>query len=409
MELNRDNMKRAMVLILYTVAILALAFHMEYVAAFLKAAFRLLFPFLAGAAIAFILNVPMRFIENRILGGVLKMKEDSRLKRPASLLLAIFSVLAIMAVVVLVVVPELTDTLMGLKRLVPAFFENMQIQAERVFAQYPEIVEYINSIEVDWKTLMEDVAAFVTVGAGSILSSTVTAAVSIASGLTTLSISFIFSLYILLQKETLSRQFKRLFYAYFPEKAVDRGLDILRMTERIFSKFLTGQCTEAVILGTMFFITLTVLRLPFALLIGVLIAFTALIPIFGAFIGCAVGIFLMLMVSPMQALWFTIIFFVLQQIEGNLIYPHVVGGSVGLPSIWVLAAVSLGGSMLGIMGMLVFIPLCSVAYALIKEDVGIQLKEKKIERAKWTSAREQKAQEKQEKDLGTPSEAEHKN
>lgn len=409
MELNKDNMKRAMVLILYTVAILALAFHMEYVAAFLKAAFRLLFPFLAGAAIAFILNVPMRFIENRILGGVLKMKEDSRLKRPASLLLAIFSVLAIMAVVVLVVVPELTDTLMGLKRLVPAFFENMQIQAERIFAQYPEIVEYINSIEVDWKTLMEDVAAFVTVGAGSILSSTVTAAVSIASGLTTLSISFIFSLYILLQKETLSRQFKRLFYAYFPEKAVDRGLDILRMTERIFSKFLTGQCAEAVILGTMFFITLTVLRLPFALLIGVLIAFTALIPIFGAFIGCAVGIFLMLMVSPMQALWFTIIFFVLQQIEGNLIYPHVVGGSVGLPSIWVLAAVSLGGSMLGIMGMLVFIPLCSVAYALIKEDVGIQLKEKKIERAKWTSAREQKAQEKQEKDLGTPSEAEHKN
>lgn len=409
MELNKDNMKRAMVLILYTVAILALAFHMEYVAAFLKAAFRLLFPFLAGAAIAFILNVPMRFIENRILGGVLKMKEDSRLKRPASLLLAIFSVLAIMAVVVLVVVPELTDTLMGLKRLVPAFFENMQIQAERIFAQYPEIVEYINSIEVDWKTLMEDVAAFVTVGAGSILSSTVTAAVSIASGLTTLSISFIFSLYILLQKETLSRQFKRLFYAYFPEKAVDRGLDILRMTERIFSKFLTGQCTEAVILGTMFFVTLTVLRLPFALLIGVLIAFTALIPIFGAFIGCAVGIFLMLMVSPMQALWFTIIFFVLQQIEGNLIYPHVVGGSVGLPSIWVLAAVSLGGSMLGIMGMLVFIPLCSVAYALIKEDVGIQLKEKKIERAKWTSAREQKAQEKQEKDLGTPSEAEHKN
>lgn len=409
MELNKDNMKRAMVLILYTVVILALAFHMEYVAAFLKAGFRLLFPFLAGAAIAFILNVPMRFIENRILGGVLRMKKDSRLKRPVSLLLAIFSVLVIMAVVVLVVVPELTSTLMGLKRLVPAFFENLQIQAERVFARYPEIVEYINSIEMDWKTLMEDVAAFVTVGAGSILSSTVTAAVSIASGLTTLSISFIFSLYILLQKETLSRQFKRLFYAYFPEKAVDRGLDILRMTERIFSKFLTGQCTEAVILGTMFFITLTVLRLPFALLIGVLIAFTALIPIFGAFIGCAVGIFLMLMVSPMQALWFTIIFFVLQQIEGNLIYPHVVGGSVGLPSIWVLAAVSLGGSMLGIMGMLVFIPLCSVAYALIKEDVGIQLKEKKIERAKWTSAGEQKAQEKQEKDLGTPSEAEHKN
>ena len=164
---------------------------------------------------------------------------------------------------------------------------------------------------------------------------------------------------------------------------MDKGLGVLRMTERIFSKFLTGQCTEAVILGTMFFVTLTILRLPFALLIGVLIAFTALIPIFGAFIGCAVGIFLMLMVSPVQAIWFTIIFLVLQQIEGNLIYPHVVGSSVGLPSIWVLVAVSLGGSMMGIVGMLIFIPLCSVGYTLLKEDVGIQLAGRNVKADKY--------------------------
>ena len=146
----------------------------------------------------------------------------------------------------------------------------------------------------------------------------------------------------------------------------------------------------------MFFVTLTVLRMPFALLIGVLIAFTALIPIFGAFIGCAVGIFLMLMVSPVQAFWFTIIFFVLQQIEGNLIYPHVVGGSVGLPSIWVLAAVSLGGSMMGIVGMLVFIPLCSVGYALLKENVGHQLARKHIsgEKTAVPVAKQEKKQEK---------------
>lgn len=396
MELNKENMKKIMLLILYTIVILSLAFHIEYAAKFLKTGLQLLFPFLVGTAIAFILNVPMRFIETKVLGGLLGMKEKSRLKRPISLLLAILFVLVIVAVVSLVVVPELTGTLIGLKRLVPAFFENLQIQSERVFAQYPEIVDYINSIEVDWKALMEEVAAFVTVGAGSILSSTVTAAVSIASGLATLSISFIFSLYILLQKETLARQFKRLFYAYFPEKTVDRGLTVLRMTERIFSKFFTGQCAEAVILGTMFFVTLTVLRMPFALLIGVLIAFTALIPIFGAFIGCAVGIFLMLMVSPVQAFWFTIIFFVLQQIEGNLIYPHVVGGSVGLPSIWVLAAVSLGGSMMGIVGMLVFIPLCSVGYALLKENVGHQLDRKHIsgEKTDVPVAKQEKKQEK---------------
>ncbi len=396
MELNKENMKKIMLLILYTIVILSLAFHIEYAAKFLKTGLQLLFPFLVGTAIAFILNVPMRFIETKVLGGLLGMKEKSRLKRPISLLLAILFVLVIVAVVSLVVVPELTGTLIGLKRLVPAFFENLQIQSERVFAQYPEIVDYINSIEVDWKALMEEVAAFITMGAGSILSSTVTAAVSIASGLATLSISFIFSLYILLQKETLARQFKRLFYAYFPEKTVDRGLTVLRMTERIFSKFFTGQCTEAVILGTMFFVTLTVLRMPFALLIGVLIAFTALIPIFGAFIGCAVGIFLMLMVSPVQAFWFTIIFFVLQQIEGNLIYPHVVGGSVGLPSIWVLAAVSLGGSMMGIVGMLVFIPLCSVGYALLKENVGHQLDRKHIsgEKTAVPVAKQEKKQEK---------------
>ena len=139
---------------------------------------------------------------------------------------------------------------------------------------------------------------------------------------------------------------------------------------------------EAVILGSMFFVVLTVFRLPYALLIGVLIAFTALIPIFGAFLGCAVGIFLMLMTNPINALWFVIIFFVLQQIEGNLIYPHVVGSSVNLPSIWVLVAVTLGGSMMGVIGMLVFIPLCSVCYALLKEDVGSRIKEENMEEKK---------------------------
>ena len=213
-----------------------------------------------------------------------------------------------------------------------------------------------------------------TTGAGTVLSSTFSAAMSIASGLTNFSIAFIFSIYILLQKETLSRQFKKLMYAYFPEQWVNEWIRVIRLTDQTFSRFLAGQCTEAVILGAMFFVAMSLVKLPYALLIGVLIAFTALIPVFGAFIGLAVGIFLMLTVNPLQAVWFTILFFVLQQVEGNLIYPHVVGNSVGLPSIWVLAAVSIGGSMMGIVGMLVFIPLCSVLYALLREDVNRRLK-----------------------------------
>ena len=373
MELNRETMKKIMLLVLYTIALLALALRFEVVFDFLGWILRLLFPFLCGAAIAFILNVPMRCIERAI-----PEKKNGKWKRPLSLVLAILLVILLLGVVFFLVVPQITDTLLSLKDIVPQFFTGVQAELEKKFAQYPEIVEYINGInvQIDWKDTVEKIVGFVTTGAGTVLSSTLTAAASIASGIASFGIAFIFSIYILLQKENLARQFKKLFYAYFPEKAVNEFIRITRMAEQTFSRFLAGQCMEAVILGTMFFIVLTLFRLPYALLIGVLIAFTALIPVFGAFIGCAVGIFLTLMVSPIQALWFTIIFFVLQQIEGNLIYPHVVGNSVGLPSIWVLAAVSIGGSMLGIAGMLLFIPMCSVLYALLREDVNRRVKRK---------------------------------
>lgn len=367
-----------MLLILYTIAVFALFFHLKEVGGIINKIFRLLFPFLLGAAIAFILNVPMRFIERHI-----GLKKESKIKRPLSLGAAILFVTLVLSVVMFLVIPQLTDTLLSLRDSVPAFFNQVKNQAEKMFVENPGIVEYINSIQIDWKSTVEKMIGFITTGAGTVLSSTFTAAMSIASGLTTFGIAFIFAMYILLQKEHLSRQFKKLFYAYFPYKAVDEFIRICTLAEHTFSKFLTGQCTEAVILGSMFFITLTIFRLPYALLIGVLIAFTALIPVFGAFIGCAVGIFLTLMVNPVQALWFTVLFFVLQQLEGNLIYPHVVGNSVGLPSIWVLAAVSLGGSMMGIIGMLIFIPFCSVCYALLKEDVNrnIGRKKKKAEAA----------------------------
>ena len=170
----------------------------------------------------------------------------------------------------------------------------------------------------------------------------------------------------------------KLFYAYLKEKHADEVMRICSLTYRTFSSFLTGQCLEAVILGLMFFIAMTVFRFPFAVLVGVLIAFTALIPIFGAFIGCGVGAFLILTADPKQALFFVVMFLIIQQIEGNLIYPKVVGGSIGLPAIWVLAAVTLGGSLFGVVGMLVFIPLVSVFYTLLKENVNKRLEEKQI-------------------------------
>lgn len=181
--------------------------------------------------------------------------------------------------------------------------------------------------------------------------------------------------------------------AFLPEKAALETARVAKLIEKTFSSFLTGQCLEAMILGSMFFITLTLLQMPYALLIGVLIAFTALIPIFGAFVGCAVGAFLILLVSPVQALIFIVVFQILQQIEGNLIYPHVVGGSVGLPSIWVLAAVTIGGNLMGIVGMLIFIPLVSVLYTIFREFVYLRLKEKNIKQVTKTVVEEYTAEE----------------
>ena len=228
---------------------------------------------------------------------------------------------------------------------------------------------------------METLIDFLNNGAGNMLSSTLTAAKSIISGVSTFVIAFLFAIYILLQKKKLGIQAKKVLFAFVRRGRVEAVVEVSSLTYSTFSSFLTGQCLEAVILGSMFVLAMTIFRLPYALLVGIFIAFTALIPIFGAFLGCAEGAFLIFMVDPMKALMFIVLFLVLQQIEGNLIYPHVVGNSVGLPSIWVLAAVSIGGSLMGVVGMLIFIPIVSVAYALFREIVYLKLKKQGVDPA----------------------------
>ena len=239
-------------------------------------------------------------------------------------------------------------------------------------------MEWVNSLTFDWDKIMETGIGFLGSGAGTVLDSTITAAKSIVSSLATFFIAFVFAIYILLQKEKLGVQARKVLFAFVRKGRAEAALEVLSLTYSTFSHFLTGQCVEAVILGGMFVAAMSVLRLPYALLVGIVIAFTALIPIFGAFIGCAVGAFLIFMVDPVKALIFVVLFLVLQQIEGNFIYPHVVGNSVGLPSIWVLAAVSLGGNLMGIVGMLIFIPIVSVVYALFREVVYLKLKQRGI-------------------------------
>ena len=381
MNLSKEDLRKIRGLILFTIVILVGLWKYESVLAILGFLLDIIFPFLLGGAIAFILNVPMGFLE-RVLFGKAKGKGNKaalKLARPVSLLLTILLVSGVIFAVMIMIIPELGNTLSSLSNSIKVFFPKLQKTIESYMKQDSEVWIWLNSMEVNWEKMMESAVSFFKSGAGVLMNSTFSAAKSIVSGVTVFVIAFVFSCYILVQKNRLGIQVEKVLYAYQPKGRVEKILRICSLTYKTFSSFLAGQCVEAVILGAMFVATMWVIRLPYALLIGVLIAFMALIPVFGAVVGCLLGAFLILMVDPMKALVFVIMFLILQQIEENLIYPRVVGSSVGLPSIWVLVAVTVGGSVMGVVGMLIFIPLVSVLYTLFRENVYKKLREKQIE------------------------------
>lgn len=380
MELSRETVKRIKGLIVFAALVVACLWKYDVVVSVLAFIFHVIFPFVLGGAIAFILNVPMNFIQRHLFAPerVERHKIQKKIARPVSMLIVIFGVFGIVALVMFVLIPQLGDTFSNLGSSIQAFIPKVQEWAEKLFHDNKEIMTWVNSLKFDWNKIMGAGIDFFKNGAGSVLDSTITAAKSIVSGITTFFIAFVFAVYILLQKEKLGIQAKKVLFAFVRKGRAEAAMEVLSLTYNTFSSFLTGQCLEAIILGSMFVVTMTLFKLPYALLVGIVIAFTALIPIFGAFIGCAVGAFLIFMVDPFKALIFVILFLIFQQIEGNLIYPHVVGNSVGLPSIWVLAAVSIGGSLMGIVGMLIFIPIISVVYALFREIVYLKLRQKKI-------------------------------
>ena len=374
MDLNKKNMKNLMILIVFAVLVLVGVQRIENLAAGFVFLMRIVFPFILGGAMAFILNIPMHFLEGRVFAKAKKKK----LVRPVSLVLSILFVVAILQIVLVVVIPEIAATFASISKNIEAFLPKLEQWLTEAFPDSEQLELWINSLEFNWDKILQSAVNFLKNGAGNVLSSTGPVAKTVINSLMNFFVGFGFASYILLQKEKLSVQVKKVLYAFLPRHAVEKTLQVAALSYKTFSNFVTGQCLEAVILGTMFFVSMSVLRFPYALLVGVLIAFTALIPIFGAFIGCVLGTFLILVSNPVQAIGFVILFFVLQQVEGNLIYPHVVGGSVGLPSIWVLVAVTVGGSLMGVVGMLIFIPLSSVLYALFKGWVHKRLEDRGI-------------------------------
>lgn len=375
MNLNRDNMKKIMFLIAFTLVMAVCIFNMGTVLYYLNFLFVVAAPFIIGGAIAFIVNIPMKFIEQRLFYNkyIFKSKTAQKFARPVSILLAILFIIGIIAIALGIVLPDLGTTIVSVSNSITVFIPKLYTFV-RKYIENEMVEEYIYKLQdLDWLSMLKETLNVFTTGAGSVISTTIGMISSVMSATFNIFIAFVFAIYILSQKETLSNQTKLTLKAFLKDKYYNKIIYVAELTNKTFTNFVSGQCLDAFILGVMFFIVLTIAGMPYQLLISVLVGITALIPVLGCYIGCIISAFLIFMISPIQCVIFLVIFVILQQIEGNLIYPKVVGGSVGLPSIWVLVAVTIGGSLWGVLGMIVFIPLFSVIYTLFKSYVQKKL------------------------------------
>lgn len=326
------------------------------------------FPLFLGCCIAFVLNIPMSLLEK--LFGTCKKPWMQKIKRPVSILLSIVIIVALLYLIINLVVPELIK---GGKVLVDSLstaFDKFDVWWAENSGKHPQLAEFLHERGIDINNLQSSLLVKLQGWTPKLISNTVAIITSGISGIINFFMALVFALYILTSKEKLTRQFSRLFEAFISVKAERRFMHIASTTYQTFAKFVVGQCTEAVILGTLCAIGMLIFRMPYAVMIGALVGVTALIPIVGAFLGAGVGAFMIAMVNPLTALGFVIYLIILQQIEGNLIYPRVVGSSVGLPAIWVFAAVMVGGGLGGLAGMVFAVPTTSVCYKLIREEIA---------------------------------------
>ena len=392
-ELNKKNIRKILLIITYTILLCFAIIKFDVLLNVLGYILNLLKPFIFGFCIAFILNIPLSRIESSFRKKDNKKKKvsNSRAKheelatkkqkrtnpklRVLSIILSLLIFIGIIFLTLFLVIPEFINTISIFKDSIPSAFNTCQEWARDLMSNNPEIVEKINEFKPDWQQIYDEAGTWIKSMASGIIGVSIDVIISIFSGIINFFMGIIFAVYMLMQKEKLTCQLKRVIRACMPEDKAQRLMYIGHVTNDTFKKFFGGQFVEAILLGVLCFIGMSIFKMPYALTISVLVGVTALIPVFGAFFGTAIGAILILAVDPMQAIWFVIFIIVLQQIDGNFIYPKIVGDSVGLPGIWVMLAVLVGGNSLGIIGMLIGVPIASVVYKLIREYV----QKKKIE------------------------------
>lgn len=388
-EFNRKTIKyivgAAVLIILFAWGIN----HTDKISGIISGIFSLISPFIAGFCIAFVLNVLMRPLEKLFDKIFKKGKEKTRTKirRPVCMLLSAVIIIGLIFALFFMIIPEFTNTLNNLIKAVPQYIDQIEVWIDKLIAFAAKHGITLPEMSFNSDKILDTVKNFI--NDSGIVDKTLTFTGSLVNGVVNLIVAIAFSIYLLAQKEKLSAQLKKLLQAFMPKKSsVDRLVNFAEIVDRTFTSFVTGQLTEAVIIGVLCFIGMMIFKMPYAAVVSVLVGFTALIPVFGAFIGTAIGAFLILFDDPMKAIWFVVFIVILQQLEGNLIYPKVVGKSVGLPGIWVLAAVTIGGTIGGVLGILLSVPACAVLYCLLAQLVNTRLKKKEeIEAEKEEKAR----------------------
>ena len=374
------NKKTIMQLILFTIVIIFAFVNIEALWNFFMYIIKVFMPFIIGAIIAFVLNVLLNVVENKLFKKL--NEKDSKIwrkiKRPTSVITTFVIIIAIIAFVLGLLIPQLQNTVEIFTDNIDSYKEQSVELLDKIGISNKDIKKFINGLD----DIQGELTTYLDNNKEEIMQTTVGVASTVIGTITSFVLGIVFAIYILLKKEDLSRQSKKILKAYLPEKREKRIREICEVSNTTFGNFISGQCLEALIIGILCFIGMLILQIPYASTISVLVGFTALIPVFGAFIGTAIGAFLILMVDPTKAIIFIIFIIILQQIEGNLIYPKVVGKSVGLPGLWVMVAVTVGASIAGILGMLVSVPLCSVLYGIIKTNVNARIDEKNKQKLK---------------------------
>ena len=368
------NKKTIIELIIFTVVIIFAFVNIEALWSFITYIIKIFMPFIIGVMIAFVLNVLLNVVENKLFK---KLNEKNgkvwkKIKRPTSLITTFIIIIALIAFILGLLIPQLKNT----ATIFTENFDSYKKESIKILDKIGIDDKDIKVLNKNIEKIKEEVTSYVGDNKQEIVQTTFGVASSVVGTITSLVLGIVFAIYILAKKEDLARQSKKMLKAYFPEKKEKRIREIANLSNKTFGNFISGQCLEALIIGVLCFIGMFILQIPYASTISVLVGFTALIPVFGAFIGTVIGAFLILMVDPTKAIIFIIFILILQQLEGNLIYPKVVGKSVGLPGIWVMVAVTVGASIAGVLGMLLSVPICSVLYSILKTDVNKRIDQK---------------------------------